>query len=297
MQRFSPWQGLALAAIGVLGFSGTLPATRIAVADLGAVVVGLGRALVAALLALVYLLVRGEPVPARRHWPSFAVIALTVVAGFPLLSAIVLTSSSASHAAVVVALAPACTAILAVLRAGERPARSFWLGVALGLFGVCLYVFGASPDEPVGTDLGLLAAVLCVAIGYTEGARLSRELSGFCVISWSLVLSAPFVALVLAVSELPPIAQVRPAAWLGFAYVSLVSMFAAFAAWYAGLAAAGISRGSQLQLFQPFLSVLWASLFLDEPVTPGLLGALCICAAGVALAVRARLEHVAVRAR
>ncbi len=291
VQRFSSRQGFVLAAMGVLGFSGTLPATRVAVVDLGALTVGLGRALAAALLALVFLIARGEPLPARRYWPSLAVIALTVIAGFPLISAAVLASSSASHAAVVVALAPVCTAILAVLRAGERPARRFWLGSALGLFGVGLYVFGASPDAPGEADLGLLAAVLCVSIGYTEGARLSRELSGASVISWSLVLAAPFVALVLAASDLPSVSLVRPAAWFGFAYVSLVSMFAAFVAWYAGLAAAGISRGSQLQLLQPFLTVLWAALFLDEPVTPGLLGALVVCVAGVALATRARLEQ------
>ncbi len=126
------FEGLAFGALGVLCFSVTLPAARAALPDLGSTVVGLGRALIAATLAAILLLARRERLPARKYWPGLAVVAFGVVLGFPLFSALALQSVPASHGAVVTGLLPAATAVMAFLRAGERPPHIFWLGVGLG---------------------------------------------------------------------------------------------------------------------------------------------------------------------
>ena len=59
-----------------------------------------------------------------------------------------------------------------------------------------------------------------------------------------------------------------PTAWLGFAYVSVISMFLGFFAWYAGLARGGVAKIGQVQLAQPVLSLVWAALILGESRRP-----------------------------
>lgn len=260
--------GLLMGSIGVLCFSFTLPATRLADTLLGGVVVGLGRALVAALLATIVLLVRRESLPARRYWPALAAVACGVVVGFPLLSSLALQSLPASHAAVVTGLLPAATAVMAVIRAGECPSKFFWFSCIGGVLAVLLFAATQGAGRPQPADLLLLAAVLLGSIGYAEGGRLAREMGGWRVICWALVLAAPALILPVIFSFHFRENPAQPAAWLGFAYVSVVSMFLGFFAWYRGLAAGGIARIGQIQLLQPILTLTWAALLLGEQITP-----------------------------
>ena len=273
-------EGLIFGLIGVVGFSLTLPATRAAVPELGSIVVGLGRALVAALLAGVLLWVKRERLPERRYWRSLAVVALGVVVGFPLLSALALAHLPTAHSAVVVGLLPAATAVMAVLRTEERPPRLFWLSCAVGVFAVLLFAASEGAGLPQGNDLLLLAAVLLGALGYAEGGRLSRELGGWRVICWALIFAAPFLVLPVAFAVISawPLTASAPA-WLGFAYISGISMFLAFFAWYRGLAIGGVARVGQVQLIQPVLTLIWAALLLSEAVSlPTIIAALLVVA-------------------
>ncbi|HEX7735028.1 MAG TPA: DMT family transporter, partial [Ktedonobacteraceae bacterium] len=140
-------------------------------------------------------------------------------------------------------------------------------------------------------DGWMLAAVVTGAVGYTEGGRLARELGGWRVICWALLLAAPFLLLPVAWSLVQHGIQSSLLAWSGFAYVALVSMFLGFFAWYAGLARGGIARISQLQLLQPLLTIFWAALLLGERLTlftgaSALLVMIC-----VALGQRSRLHR------
>ncbi|HTT69941.1 MAG TPA: DMT family transporter [Anaeromyxobacteraceae bacterium] len=285
--------GLVLGALGVLAFSFTLPATRLAVADLDGAVVGLGRAVVAAALAAVTLAVRGEPFPRRAHWPRLAVVSLGVVVGFPLFSALALRNVPASHGAVIVGLLPAATAVMAALRAGERPSLAFWISSFLGLLAVLAFAAALGAGRPQAADLLIFVAVLLGALGYAEGGALSRELGGWQVISWALVLSAPVLGPVVALRAAVHGLSASPAAWVGFAYVALVSQFLGFFAWYRGLALGGVARVGQLQLAQPVLTLLWSALLLRERVT----GPTVVAAAAVLLSAgltqRARVHAVA----
>ena len=250
---------------GVVGFSGSLPATRLAVTHLDPVTVGLGRAVVAAAVAALALALTRAPLPDRRTLPSLLVVAACVVVGFPLLCAFALEDLPAGRGAVVMAVAPLATAAFATLRGGERPGAWFWLTSAIGAGAVLTYV-GATAGGFGGSDLTLLVGSVMVGAGYAEGARLSRTRPGWQVIAWALVLSAP--ALVVITPWPPRLDEVPWVASAAFAYVSLISMFLGFVAWYSGLARGGAARMGQLQLLQPFLTLLWSSWLLGEPWQP-----------------------------
>ena len=262
--------GLALGALGVLGFSMSLPATRVAVQHLDPWFVAFGRAAGAALLAFAYLRLTAAPRPTPRQWRRLSIVALGVVAGFPLFTSLALTTQTSAHGAVVIALLPAMTAGFAVLRAGERPPPLFWAAGGAGLLAVLAFlaVSGAVRGGLVAADLFLLAAVVLCGLGYAEGGALARELGGARTICWALLLSLPAtVPVTLAAAWTHP-PRAGAAAWSAFGYLTVVSMFLGFFAWYAGLARGGIARVGQIQLAQPVLTLLWSALLLAEPVTP-----------------------------
>ncbi|MFI2712349.1 DMT family transporter [Micromonospora sp. NPDC018662] len=265
-----PGAGIALGALGVLAFSMSLPATRVAVHTLDPWFVAFGRAVGAALLAAAYLLSTRAPRPTREQWRRLAVVALGVVVGFPLFTSLALTTQTSAHGAVVVTVLPAMTAVFAVLRAGERPPPLFWLASAAGL--ALVLGFLATGDAMRGTlspaDLFLLAAVVLCGLGYAEGGRLARHLGGARTICWALLLSLPVTVPITVVAALAHRPQAGAAAWTGFGYLTLVSMFLGFFAWYAGLAAGGIAKVGQIQLVQPVLTLIWSALLLGEAITP-----------------------------
>lgn len=258
--------GYALGFLGILAFSMTVPATRASVPELGTVVVGLGRALVAALLAAGFLLLTRDGRPDRRHWRGLAIVALGVVVGFPICTSLALAHVPAAHAAVVVGLLPAVTAVMAAVRSGERPPPAFWAACGVGVLAVCAFAVAEGAGRPTGADALLLVAIVLAGLGYSEGGRLARELGGARVICWALLIAAPFLAAPVALAIVRDGVSAGPKAWLGFGYVSVVSMFLAFFAWYRGLALGGVARVGQVQLAQPVLSLLWAALLLGEEI-------------------------------
>ncbi len=284
------WRGTLLAALGVLSFSGSFPATVFAMEGFDPYLVAVGRAVVATAAAVVFLLVAKAPLlPSRTHLRSYLVIAAGVVFGFPILSGLALDAGAdTSHAAVVVGLLPAATAACAVLRGGERPRALFWIACALGALSITVFTVSRGGGHVTGADLLLLGALLSAAAGYTEGGRLARETPGWRVISYALVVAAPLTVPITAALALTT--QVRPdaVALAGFAYVGLISMFLGFIPWYAGLARGGIARAGQTQLAQPLLTLLWAWLLIGErfdPVTVAAALAVLVC---VAVSQRAR---------
>lgn len=258
--------GLLLGALGVLAFSFSLPATRLAVADLDPLFVAFGRAVVAGVLAIAVLLATRAPRPTRAQAKTLALVALGVIAGFPALTSLALQDLPASHGSVVVGMLPASTAVAAVLFAHERPSRAFWLASAAGLLAVVAFALSQGGGELHLGDLELLGAMVLCAIGYAQGGRLSRELGGARTICWALVLSLPVTVAITAATLAAHGAHGGTTAWLGFSYVSLVSMFLGFFAWYAGLARGGVAKIGQVQLAQPVLGLLWAGLILGETI-------------------------------
>jgi drug/metabolite transporter (DMT)-like permease len=266
-RRGSPaWRAAAWGGLGVLAFSFSLPATRLAVEDLDPTFVGLGRALVAAVLAAALLLATRQPLPARADLPRFALVGVGVVIGFPIATSLALTHLSSAHASVIVGMLPAATAALAVVRAGERPPRAFWAAAVAGLAAVLAFAATQGAHGIEAADLLVLAAVALAALGYAEGGALSRTYGGWQVICWALVLTAPALVVPVAIAASHGV-HAGTTQWLGFAYVALVSMFLGFFAWYHGLALGGVAKIGQIQLAQPVLTLAWAALILNERVT------------------------------
>jgi drug/metabolite transporter (DMT)-like permease len=260
-------RGLLLGALGVLIFAATLPMTRLAVGDASApqlppAFVTAGRAAVAGLLSLVHLLLLRPPWPERRHWAPLFVSALGTVVGFPLFLSLALRQVDAMHAAVVTGVLPLATAAVAAVALRQRASVGFWLCAVLG----CGLVLGFAAWQGSGTlsaaDGLLLLAVLSAAIGYVGGARVSAALPAQLVIGWVLVLSLPLT--LPAAWWVRPVQPATAAAWGGFVYVSVFSMWLGFFAWYRGLALGGVMRVSQVQLLQPFLALLLAVPILGE---------------------------------
>lgn len=269
--------------IGVVIFSGSLPATRVAVLQFDAIFLTVTRAAIAGLLGLALLLLFREKRPSYRDLVSLAVVALGVVVGFPLLTALALRHVTAAHSIVFVGLLPLATAIFGVIRVGERPKLAFWLFSILGSALVVGFALSQGFTASTAGDALMIAAILACGLGYAEGARLSRTLGGWQVISWALVLSLPVMILLAFLTRPPSFAGIAAPAWISLAYVSLFSMLIGFVFWYRGLAQGGIAAVGQLQLLQPFFGLAIAAALLHEPVTLAMLGVtagVILCVAG-----------------
>lgn len=260
-------RGLLLGLAGVVMFALSIPMTRLAggpaeAPQLSPAFVAFGRAAVAGLLSAVYLAATGARRPRGAEWRLLAFTAAGVVFGWPLLLGLAVRQVDAVHAAVVSGVLPLATAVIAAGVLRQRPSLGFWACALAGLGLVIGFAAWRGAGGLTWADGLLLGAVLCASSGYVSGARLSAGLTAEQVICWVLVLSLP-LTLPLAVLTRPT-APVAPAAWAGFAYVSLVSMWIGFFAWYRGLALGGTLRVSQVQVLQPFLSMLFAVPLLGE---------------------------------
>ena len=263
--------GLLLAGLGVLLFSLSFPATDWALTGFGPWSVTGLRGLLAGLLALACLLGARVPLPARRHWRGLAVVAGGCVIGFPLLTAIALTTSSSAHTAVVIGALPLATAAVSARLTGVRQSRRFWAAALAGAAVVSGFALVQNHGRPTTADLYLLAGLAVCAAGYAEGGRLAREMPGWQVIGWAVVLALPVSAAIAVPGLLTEPVQPTLKALTGVAYVAAASQFGGFVLWYRGMAAAGVSRASQLQLAQPLLTLGWSALLLGERLTPLLL--------------------------
>lgn len=221
--------------VGVLIFSGSLPATRVAVADFDPTFLTSARAAIAGLLGLAMLVLFRQKRPERSDFLSLVIVALGVVVGFPLLTALALKHVTSAHSIIFVGLLPLATAIFGVLRGGERPRPAFWLFSCIGSALVAGFaLMQGVTASPIGDGL-MLAAIIVCGLGYAEGAALSRRLGGWQVICWALAISLP-IMLVLSFATLPQsFAAIGSGAWAGLAYVSLFSMLIGFVFWYAAL--------------------------------------------------------------
>ena len=257
--------------LGVIIFSGSLPATRIAVQDMSPLFLTFMRASIAGVMAIMLILFFRQKRPRRSQIFSLMVVAMGVVIGFPLLTAIALQHITSAHSIVFLGLLPLATAIFGVMRGGERPRLAFWLFSVIGSLLVSGFALTQSSSISSNGDLLMLASVIICGLGYAEGAKLSHELGGWQVISWALIISLPLmlIATFIFMPGKPSVISVQ--SWLALGYVSLFSMLLGFVFWYKGLATGGIASVGQLQLLQPFFGLALSAWLLSETVTPAML--------------------------
>ncbi len=282
--------GVVLGALGMLGFSGTLVATRVAVSDFTALEITCARIVMAGMLGAGFLLVTGRWVPPPRRFAlPIAITGLGLAVGYPFFLALALETVPAVHGAVVTGLAPAATAVIAVLRTGERPVLPFWIACFVGFCAVLYFAYDAGGGHLSLADGWLFAGMLSLAIAYVEGARASRELGGSVTLSWAMLFLAPIaaIALVLGAGEVD-VNAVAAASWVSLAYLGIVSMFFASVLWYRGLAIGGIARVGQINLLLPLAALGWAALFLGEQITTTAVACAVIVLAAMIICLKTR---------
>jgi drug/metabolite transporter (DMT)-like permease len=241
------------------------------------------RAIIAAFLAGLLLWTLNQRRPASSHLRSLAIVAVGVVVGFPLLTALALQHITSAHSIVFIGLLPLATAIFGVIRGGERQRPAFWLFSVAGGLAVAIFALSQTAGYSLTGDLLMLTAILLCGLGYAEGATLSRKLGGWQVISWALVLALPVMA-VVGLATLPGSWNgIDLAVWVSLAYVSVFSMLVGFVFWYRGLALGGIAGVGQLQLLQPFFGLTLSGLLLGETIAWAMIvvtGFVVLCVAG-----------------
>ena len=288
--------GLLLALLGVLGFSFSLPWTVWALESFAPILTATGRAVIAGAVAAVILLVRRVPWPDRSLMRPLIYTMAGAVFGWPILIALALERTTAAHAAVIAAIMPLVTAVFAVLRTGERVARQFWMAAVAGTAALVVFALlrGGGDGGNLIADLLIVGAVLASSWCYVEGASLTKVMPGWQVISWVVVLALPItvpVTVILAMTG-GVTTPVTTQAWIGMAFLGLVSVYFAFFAWYKGLSLAGVARGAQTQQMQAPLTLLWSALLLGETVTWAMVVAALVIVGCVAWAVRVQTPTV-----
>jgi len=260
-------KGMLIGFIGILVFSLTLPVSKITLQSFNPYFIAFGRAFLAGLVALTYLLYKQAPLPSKTDLAKFAVIALGVVFGFPIFTTLAMKEGSSSHGAVILGMMPLATTVIGVIRFKERPSIGFWLVSILGAALVMTYALLKNSGSFTYIDILLVLGGICACVGYVEGGELSRKMNPRVVISWALVISLPIniVATYFTFSSSYWSADV--VAWTSFVYLSIFPMYLGFFFWYEGLAIGGIARVSQVQLIQPFCTLLASSFFLDDRIT------------------------------
>lgn len=260
-------KGMLIGFIGILVFSLTLPVTKIAVLTFNPYFIAFGRACLAGFFALAYLLYTRAPLPSKADLAKIAVIALGVVFGFPIFTTVAMKDGSSSHGAVILGMMPLATTVIGVIRFKERPSMGFWLVSILGAGLVMTYALLKSSGSLTYIDGLLVLGGICACIGYVEGGELSRRMNPRAVISWALLISLPINIIATYFTFSPAYWSADAIALTSFIYLSLFPMYLGFFFWYEGLAIGGIARVSQVQLIQPFCTLLAASFFLGDPLT------------------------------
>lgn len=260
-------KGMLIGFVGILVFSLTLPISKIAVVSFSPYFITFGRASLAGLVALAYLSYKQVPLPSKTDLAKLAVIALGVVFGFPIFTTVAMKEGSSSHGAVILGMMPLATTVIGVIRFKERPSIGFWLASMLGAGLVISYALLKSSGSFTFIDGLLVLGGICACIGYVEGGELSRKMNPRTVISWALVISLPINLIMTNFTFSSMYLNADVIAWTSFVYLSLFPMYLGFFFWYEGLAIGGIARVSQVQLIQPFCTLLASSLFLGDHLT------------------------------
>lgn len=260
-------KGMLIGFVGIAIFSLTLPFTQMAVNEMSPFFLAFGRASIAGICALILLIFNKSKFPNRVQIKKLIIIVVGVVYGFPIFTSIAMTTLPSSHSGIVLGILPLAMSLFAAIKYKEKPSLSFWLTSIFGTFMVISYTFMDNDGSLMIEDLWLLFAILFAAIGYSEGGILSKEMGSIAVISWALVISLPLNLFASYVFYETSYATISFQAFMSLMYVGLFSMFIGFFFWYKGIAIGGISRVGQVQLIQPFLTIIGAYFLTNEKIT------------------------------
>jgi drug/metabolite transporter (DMT)-like permease len=272
--RDKPLTVYAMAIGAVVLWGGTPIANKAAVAVIDPATAGLLRSAIAGLLAVMLALAMRLPWPSVRRQQWLLVFSgLASFAAWPLFLSLGLGLTTANHAALLIALIPVFTGLIASAVDRTLPPLAWWGGMAIAAFGTAILIGVRSGEDPATSgsvvgDLIILVGVVACAAGYVAGGKLSPVIGTWATTFWGLASAA--IVLVPAVALLWTRTRwtaVGPTEWLAVGYMALISSLAGYAAWFWALGRGGITRISAWQLGQPVLTLVFAVLLLGEVIT------------------------------
>ena len=260
-------KGMLIGFVGISIFSLTLPFTQMAVNEMSPFFVAFARASIAGICALILLIFTKSKFPNKIQIRRLIIIVIGVIYGFPIFTSIAMKTLPSSHSGIVLGILPLAMSLFAAIKYKEKPSSSFWMISIFGTFIVISYTFIDNNGSLIIEDLWLLFAILFAAIGYSEGGTLAKEMGSIGVISWALVISLPINLFASYLFYEINYSSISFQAIISLTYVGLFSMFIGFFFWYKGIAIGGISRVGQVQLIQPFLTIVGAYFLTNEKIT------------------------------
>ena len=260
-------KGMLIGFVGISIFSLTLPFTQMAVNEMSPFFVAFARASIAGICALILLIFTKSKFPNKIQIRRLIIIVIGVIYGFPIFTSIAMKTLPSSHSGIVLGILPLAMSLFAAIKYKEKPSSSFWMISIFGTFIVISYTFIDNNGSLMIEDLWLLFAILFAAIGYSEGGTLAKEMGSIGVISWALVISLPINLFASYLFYETHYSSISFQAIISLTYVGLFSMFIGFFFWYKGIAIGGISRVGQVQLIQPFLTIVGAYFLTNEKIT------------------------------
>lgn len=256
----------------MLFFSFTLVAVKLGLESFTPTVMSFGRVIPVSLICLIALKMSGKSLlPPREDLNQVLAVTIGVVIAFPAITSFSLQHVTAGEAGIIGALGPIIAAALAVLYGHKHPGREFWFAAAIGTVATIVFALtrglGQGGGELLFWYAALLVSVTLWSWGQVTGGTLSGKHHSIHVLAWAILLGTPLNAAVAGYDILvvnPITHWPTLSAWIGFLFVSFISMFMAFYIWYAAMARIGVVKTTVLQLVQPILTLVWGIWLIKE---------------------------------
>jgi drug/metabolite transporter (DMT)-like permease len=284
---------MIVAIASMVLWGGTPAATRYAVNGFDPVMAAVMRIAVAAAISLLIVNIARLPAPSgTRQWILAAVSGICCFAIFPIVLGSGIARTSTGHAALIIALGPIATGLIAAGLSKTLPSRQWWGGSIIAFGGVALLIGGgASAGMGTGDVVGDLVCVLgmcIVAVGYIAGGKLSAEQNAFGVTCWGLII-AGLVLLPVLVMHGPGFDwdAIEFSSWGGVFYLAVFSSLVGYAGFFWALDKGGVMRISPIQFIVPVAGVIYGCLLFDEAFTTVMLASSIAIIGGIAFAHRA----------
>ncbi len=275
--------------------AGTYLFAKRALLEIPALPLGLMRFVGASVMfwvLLVRLRPRGQRLPPRASWGKLLALSFLCVPvnqGFFLYG---LQYSTAAHAALLYTLTPILVLLFAQALLREFPGWRTAAGAGLALVGTTWVLVHRGLDlsrGPLLGDLLVLVAVVAWAVYTAEGREVVTRFGALATISWTIIGGTLlYLPLGLASIALPShrreIAHASREAWLGLAYLIVMTSVVSYLLWNWGLAHLAAARVAIFSNLQPLATALLAWLFLGERITLAFVAGATVVIAGVLLA-------------
>ena len=220
------------------------------------------RALPAGLLLVLY----SRNLPRRSEWPRLLVLAALNIGFFQALLFVAAYRLPGGLAAVVGAIQPLLVMGLVWSMDRQRPASVAVAASVVGIAGMAALLLapGASWD-PVGIAAAFVGTA-CMASGTYLTRRWRPTVPLLAFTGWQLLIGG---LLLLPVAWLidPPLPQLSPLQWLGYAYLSLFGALLTYVLWFRGIARLAPVAVSSLGLLSPLVAVLLGWALLGQSIT------------------------------